>query len=546
MDITRAAIEKNRITIVALLLIVVSGVMAYLSMPRNEDPGFIIRTAQVTTFYPGASPARVEQLITDKLEKVIQEMPEIDFLTSDSKTGISTINVNILETYTELQPLWDKLRRKVDKVTPDLPEGIIGPMVNDEFGDVFGIIVTLSGADFTYRELKEIADRVRDELLLLANVAKVDIYGAQDERVFVEYNNARLAELGLSPSNLRQLLESRNIIIPGGDLSTAFEQLIIEPSGNFESVDDLRRTVINVPGSQDVIYLGDVVDIYRGYIDPPSNLMRCSGKACLGLAVSMREGGNIVTLGEQLKPLIADLQTTYPVGIDFDFVQFMPRDVTRKISEFVGSLLQAVVIVAAVMVVTLGFRTGLVVASLVPMAMIMSLMVMSFFDIGLDQMSLAALIIALGMLVDNAIVMSESIMVRMGEGKGGVEAAIESANELRIPLLTSSLTTAAAFLPIYLAESGTGEYTAPLFKVVTITLLCSWILSLTMIPMFCAQFLRVKVDPEGENFDGWFYRLYRGFLLLLLRLRWVTLMAVAGLFYLALQGFAYIPVVFFP
>ena len=546
MDLTRAALEKDRVTLVALVVVILAGVMAYLTLPRNKDPGFIIRAAQVTTYFPGASPTRVEQLVTDKLEKAIQEIPELDFVESTSKTGISSITVNIKERYTEMRPIWDQLRRKVERVKPQLPQGINGPIVNDEFGDVFGILVTLVGPDFPYRELKLMADEIRDELLLLEDVAKVDIYGDQEERVFVEYNNARLAELGISPERLQQMLQARNIVTPGGDISTPYERLTIEPSGNFESVADLRRTIIELPNSSELVSLGDVSTISRGYIDPPESKMRCSGVPCLGLAISMREGGNIITLGEQVRPVMTHLQNQYPIGIDLDFVQFQPDVVEKKVDDFVNNLIQAVVIVAGVMLLTLGLRTGLIVASLIPMAMVMSMMVMQFFGIGIDQMSLASLIIALGMLVDNAIVMSESIMVQMAQGRRSVEAAIASANELKIPLLTSSLTTAAAFLPIFLAESTTGEYTAPLFKVVTITLLCSWLLSLTMIPLLCANYLRVQANPEGDTFNSRFYRLYRGFLLKILRFPLLSLVVVIGIFFLALRGFAYVPVLFFP
>ena len=242
MNLTQIAIEKNRITVVALFAVVVAGVGTYLSMPRAEDPGFIIRTALVITHFPGASPERVEQLVTDKLEKAIQEMPEIDYLTSQSKTGTSIIYVNIQESYKEMRPLWDDLRRKVTDAESELPDGIRGPFVNDEFGDVFGVIITIIGDGFTYAELKDVADDVRDELLLIDDVAKVDIYGDQEERIFVEYNNARLAELGLSPGQLQAILESRNIINPGGDVRTEFEEIVLEPSGNFESLTDLQRT----------------------------------------------------------------------------------------------------------------------------------------------------------------------------------------------------------------------------------------------------------------------------------------------------------------
>ena len=546
MNLTRFAIENNRITSITLLVILVAGIGAYFNMPRNEDPGFIIRTALVRTFFPGASPERVEQLVTDKIEKVIQEIPELDAVRSESKTGTSIIWVDIQERYTKMRPIWDNLRRKVEKAVPDLPDGIQGPYVNDEFGDVFGILITLIGDGFSYSELKDVADDVRDELLRLADVAKVEISGDQEEHIFVEYNNARLADLGISPIQLQQMLASKNIIIPGGDITTPNEKIVLEPSGNFESFEEIRRTVINIPGTREVLLLEDVVDLKRGYIDPPETMMRASGVRALNLAVSMREGGNLIDLGTQVKKVIKRAESLFPIGIEFDLIQYQPGVVKKKVDDFVNNLIQAVLIVAGVMLLTLGLRTGLVVASLIPMAMVMNFLVMSFLGIGLDQMSLAALIIALGLLVDNAIVMSESTMVQMAAGKPPMEAAINSANELRIPLLTSSLTTAAAFLPIYLAESNAGEYTAPIFKVVTITLLCSWVLALTMIPLFCVHFLRVPIAKKADLFQSPFYVRYRKILLGMLRHPWLTMGVVGGVFVLAMMGFSLIPAIFFP
>lgn len=543
---TKFAIEKNRITIMAVIVILFAGVSAYRTMSRAEDPGFIIRTAQVTTNWPGASPERVELLITDKLEKSIQEMPEIDFIASTSKTGSSVINVNILETYKDMRPIWDSLRRKVEKAEPLLPDDANKPVVNDEFGDVFGIIVTIIGEGFSYRELKDVADDVRDELLLIDMAAKVEIYGAQEERIFVEYNNARLSEFGISPVQLRQILQARNIVIPGGDVTTEYEKIVLEPTGNFETVDDLKKTIIEVPGSSNVVYLEDLANIYRSYIDPPNTKMRCGSERCLGLAVSMREGGNIISLGDDVRQTIDRLVSVYPIGIEFGYLQFQPEPVEKKVKDFTSNLGQAIAIVTLVMLIFLGVRTGLIIASLIPMAMLMALMFMGFFEIGLDQISLAALIIALGMLVDNGIVMAESVMVQMSSGKSAIDSAVDSANELKVPLLTSSLTTAAAFLPIFLAESTTGEYTASLFKVVTITLLCSWLISLTVIPMLCVKFLKVDPSQQGDNFDSSLYKKYRNLLTWILKNPSKSLIGTAIIFFISLQGFKFVPKIFFP
>lgn len=527
-----------------LVVILFFGFSAYQKMPKDYDPGFTIRMAQVITYFPGASPERVELLVTDKLEKEIQEIPELDFVSSESRTGISIISVNIKERYKNMRPIWDNLRRKIDAVKDELPNEAQAPIVNDEFGDVFGIVIGLTAEGYTNREMKEIADKAKDDLLRLSEAAKVDIFGAQEERVFIEYNNAQLAELGLSPSQLRDQLTNRNIVIPGGSINIKNEKISLEPSGNFESVEEIRKTIIQIPGSDQVFYLSDITNISRGYVDPAKSIVNLSGEKALTIAISMREGGNNIILGEQVIETLDRLTQVFPIGVEFSLVSFLPKEVEQKVNDFASNLVQAIFVVTIVMLMSLGFRTGLIVATLIPASMIFGILIMSFFNIGIDQISLAALIIALGMLVDNGIVMTESIMVRMAEGQNPVEAAVDSASELKIPLLTSSLTTAAAFLPIFLAESTTGEYTASLFKVVTITLMCSWLLSMTIIPLLCVQFLKVK--KQKQSFNSYVYQVYRKILVFLLRFRWGTVLVTLAALYLAVVGLSYIPKLFFP
>lgn len=546
MDFTRFAIENDRVTLVALVVICAAGYQAFLTAEQAEDPGFIIRTAVVRTIFPGANPERVEELVTEEVEKSLQRIPEIDFISSQSLTGQSIVFVNIREEFTDMRPIWDNVRRKVEDVVPDLPDEIRGPFVDDEFGDTFGTIIALTAEGYNYAEMREMAYSARDLLLRLPNAGKVDIHGQQDERIFVEYNNARLAELGLSVMQLQQILAERNILIPAGSVRTRVERLELEPSGNFDSVEELARTVISLPGREEFLYLEDIADIRRGYVDPPRMLMRANGRPALALAISVREGGNIVALGEAVKETIASLNADYPIGVQFELVAFQPQIVEQKVDDFVVNVLQSIAIVIGVMLLMLGLRTGLVVATLIPSAMLMALLVMGFLGIGLNQMSLAALIISLGLLVDNAIVMSESIMVEMAEGKPAVEAAVASAKELRVPLLISSLTTAAAFLPIYLAESSVGEYTSALFEVVSITLLSSWLLALTVIPLLCVMFLKVTQPAQKQSFNNVFYRSYRGALVLAMRYWPVTLLGSLGLFALSIYGMGFLPNIFFP
>ncbi len=546
MDLTRSAIANNRVTAVFLLAVLFAGYNAYTAMEQAMDPGFTIRAAQIVTRFPGASPDRVEALVTDRIETAVQELPELDFVSSTSTTGLSIVSANIRKEFTAMRPIWDNLRRKVAEAARDLPEGAEEPEVNDEFGDVYGTIAALSGDGYDYRELKDFARQFRDSLLRLDNAGKVEIRGIQEERIFIEYNDARLSELGLSADQISQTLQSRNILISGGSLLAGEERLELEPSGNFNSVEELRRTVISAPNRPGLLYLEDVAEVSRGYIEPPSGKVRANGRPALVLAVSLRRGGNVVTLGEEVQALVERARRQYPLGIDLEIVAFEPERVEKKVNEFADNVLQAVAIVLVSMLAMLGLRTGLVVASLVPSAMLMSLMIMYWMGLGLNQMSLAALIIALGMLVDNAIVMSESIVTAMSEGAAPVEAAVDSAKELRIPLLTSSLTTSAAFLPIYLAEGEMGEYTGVLFVVVTIALLCSWLLALTVVPLLCARFLKVKRPAGGDAFDTRFYRIYRGGLLTLLRFPPLSFALAIAVFLLAMQGFGLIPSIFFP
>ncbi|PIE02984.1 MAG: acriflavine resistance protein B [Acidobacteria bacterium] len=552
MNLTQLALKWDRVTVALLIVALVAGITGYRKIPQAEDPGFIIRTALVQTIFPGAGPERVELLVTDKLEKVIQEIPEIDYISSKSQNGISVIYVHIQEKYKKMRPIWDSLRRKVDRAAGSLPPGVIGPFVNDEFGDVYGQIYTLTGEGFSYRELKDIADEVRDELLQLDMVAKVEITGVQDERVFVEFNNAKLAELRMTPYQLKQILESRNIIFPGGAITLGRERISLEPSGNFESVDEMLKAVIPLPNSRDVVYLGDLVTITRSYQDPPRQHMRYNGQPCLGLAISMSSDGNIVKLSHQVDALFQRVQNYYPHGIHFSPVALQGKRVHQTVREFEINLLQSVVIVMVVLLFSLGLRTGVLVASLIPMTIVITLLFIGMFHIGIDQISLASLLIALGMLVDNAIVTSESILVQIGEGVAVRDAALRSGKELARPLLTSSLITSTAFLPIYLAKSSTGEYCGPLAKVVAICLLSSWVLALTVIPLFCLWFL--KVGPEKKKtagkdrnmFDNRFYRRYRKTIAWLLKHRLLYIGLMTLLLLAASSLGKYIPKMFFP
>ena len=583
MTITELSCSKKLFTLCVIILLCVTGIFAYFTMSRAEDPLYIVRTAEVTTYWPGASPERVEQLVTDKIEKRIQEISEVDYIESESKTGVSVIRVHILDQYKAMRPIWDELRRKVEDAERDLPLSAQKPIVNDDYGDIYGIVVGIVWDGFEYAEIEDIAEDLRNELLEIHDVAKVALFGVQEQRIFIDYSNDSLRELGLSAENLESILRERNIIQSGGILYGFKEQIAIEPTGNYVDMEDIRQTLIPIPGTDKIITLEDVAEVYRGYLHPPQSLMRSNGKQSIGIAVSLRDHGDILKMGAEVIKTLKRYRQHYPIGIEFEMLAYQPERVVIKIDEFVTNLIQAVLVVCAVMFLFLGLRVGFIVASLIPTVILITFVAMSFIGIGLNQITLASLIIALGMLVDNAIVMSESIMVQMQkEGKSALKAAIQSAKELRLSLLISSLTTCAAFLPFYLAKSGTGEYVGALFLVVTITLLSSWVIALTMIPILCIAFIRgetaatkklwVKLcqyllffSKERHSFyrqallfllkkkkkkpkkaEGFIYRYYRRFLLAMLKHRLRVLAVIAIVFVIALIANRWVPKIFYP
>jgi multidrug efflux pump subunit AcrB len=459
--------------------------------------------------------------------------------------GLSFVTANFKESYVDMRPIFDKLRRKIEAVD-GLPEGAEKPVVNDEYGDVFGSLFALTGDGYSYAELKVVADEIRDILLKYEDIAKVELQGVQEEQIFVEYNIARLSELGISPQQLSDILSSVNIIQGGGQIRAGRERITLEPSGNFETIYDLKRTVVQIPDSSSFVYLEDIVEIYRDYADPASSFARYDGRPAIILSISLREGGNILELGNALLSTIPEIEAQYPHGIEINPVFLESAVVDNSVSSFLSNLLQAIAIVVVVMLLFLGVRTGFIVASLIPVTILVSLTMMEIFSITINQISLAALIISLGLLVDNAIVISESILVRRESGESATDAAIAAGREMAVPLLTSSLTTAAAFLPIFLAESAVGEYTADIFKVVTISLLSSWVIGITFIPLLSMAFMKIKQGKKPPTYDSRMYQVYSGLLLFSVRNRLVFLAIVGVVFYSAIWALEFVPKVFIP
>lgn len=544
---THFAIKNSVVTLSLLVVVVAAGLSSFGTMPRNDMPPFLVRAANVVAVFPGASPERMEFLVTSKIEEVCQEVPEVDYIESENRTGISIITIFIKQSESDLQPIFDKLRRKVEAVQGQLPSGVASVAFNDEgLADVYGIILGMTADGFSYAELNGAADAVRDDLIKLPNVAKAKIVGAREERIYLDYDNARIGELGLSQQRLKDIISSTNIVFSGGDITVGNERLILEPTGNFDVMDDIKNIIVSSDDGN-LVLLGDIVDVYRSYVEPQKSIVRINGKPGLAIGVNLKKGGNIIELGQEVDARLEFYETVLPWGFTIARAASQDEVVDESVSNFLGNLLQAIAVVLFVMLLFLGLRTGLIVASLIPAVMVTTLLLMSRAGLGLNQVSLAALIIALGMLVDNAIVVSESIMVKMEQGMKALDAAVTSARELFIPLLTSSLTTSAAFVAFYLAQSTMGEIMGELFVVVTFALLSSWIISMTLIPLLCVYFMRVKrKDKAASSEPNRFQALYGSVLLESLRRPLLFLGAVMLLFVGALGSFKFIPFIFFP
>lgn len=551
MNITKTALSYNQVTFLIIGLIVILGLVGYSELSRDAMPPFTIRTCSIVTTFPGASPERVETLVTDKIEKVIQEIPELKTVTSESRTSLSIIRAQLNPEIDQedLQAIWDKIRRKVEAIRSELPDNILGPDIKDDgLGVVYGIQLGLEGDGYSYAEMKQYADEIRDDLIRLKEAARVEIAGDQEEQIFIEYDNASLAQYGISSNQIKNSISTTNIVFPGGQVGLGRERIVIEPTGNYETLEDVKNTLISV-GRNEKVKLGDIANVRLGYKHPKESIVKINGNKGLVIAIALQEGANLTNLGKALDKKVETYNATLPVGLNIKRIASQDAYVNKKVDVFVGNVVQSIVIVLLVMLLFLGLRTGLVVASLIPLAMVMSLMLMNVLDVGLNQVTLASLIMALGMLVDNAIVVSESILVKMEKGMKAQEAAISSSQELAIPLLISTLTTSAAFLAFFLAQNTMGEMMGNIFIVITIALLSSWILALSIVAMFAVYTMRVKVKSEEEAKPSIFDRLnvaYKRMLVSVINYPRLFILLIIAMFVGSLMLFPMIPFIFMP
>jgi multidrug efflux pump subunit AcrB len=534
--ITRFALDTQRLTIVFIVTVVIFGLLQFLDFPRQEDPPIVIREIVVTAFFPGMEPADMEDLITRKLEEQIRTLPEIDEIWSDSKTGACIIHAETRDEYENLDVIWQKVRNKMSDIKPDLPEGTIGPFVNDEFGLTAVATIALWSDGFSMADMRLVARDIRDRLYELEGIRKVELYGVQEEQVFLHYSTTRLDQFGIKGTDLYNTLVQQNVVLPSGRIDAAGQDIVVEPTGNFKSIEDIENLLITIPDTQQTIKLKDILTVVRGYEDPPRSLAYYNGHPSIVISVSITPGVNSVDFGDRLKAKVAALEDDLPIGYVMEFATFQPDLVEVAVNGALSNVYQTLVIVLVVVMLFLGMRTGMIVGSFVPLTMMLGMIIMYGFGIELERVSIASAIIALGMLVDNGIVIAEDIRSRMERGEEKREACLASGRTLAIPLLTSSLTTILAFVPMLLIDGQTGEYAYSLPMVVIILLLSSWFLSMYMTPCMCFWFMKVdtkkksgRKQAEGKDpYDGKFYRVYRGLLTVILRMRYMVVIAGAA------------------
>jgi multidrug efflux pump subunit AcrB len=540
--ITRFGLDASRMTIVFITLVIVGGLLQFIEFPRQEDPPIVIREVVVSAQFPGLKPEDVEQLITRQIETELRAMPEIEDIWSESKTGVAVVHADTADEYDDVDAIWQKVRNRMLDLAPRLPAGTIGPFVNDEFGLVAVATIALWAEGFDMGEMREAARDIRDRIYELDGIRKVELWGVHEEQVFLEFSTAKLAQLGVSIQDIIQTLRNQNVVLPGGRYTIAGQDVIIEPSGNFRSVEDIEDVLIAVPGTEQSLPLKDLLRIRRGFAEPASDLAYYNGKRAIVISVSITPGVNAVEFGERLTSKVRDLEARLPIGYVLDFATFQPDLVEKAVDGALTNVYQTLVIVLIVVVVFLGLRTGLIVGSFVPMTMLMGLIIMRFVGVELERISIASAIIALGMLVDNGIVIAEDIRNRLERGEERRTACLNTAGTLAVPLLTSSLTTILAFVPMLLLTGQTGEYAYSLPVVVTILLLSSWFLSMYMTPFMCFQFMKVNPSTgaggpaDDDPYSGKIYVTYRALLNRLLDKRYAVLVAT----FAVLAGGAYV------
>ncbi|HET7845217.1 MAG TPA: efflux RND transporter permease subunit [Xanthomonadales bacterium] len=552
-NLSEWALRNRSLVLYFGLVLAAMGVWSYTHLGQSEDPPFTFKVMVVRTYWPGATAAEVSEQITERIETKLQETGAYEFIRSYSRPGESQVFFIAKDSTLskDIPDLWYEVRKKVGDIRQTLPPGVQGPFFNDEFGETFGNIYALTGDGFDYAALKDYAKRVQLELLRVPGVAKVELIGLQDEKVFIELSNAKIATLGVSFDQVVRALEAQNAVVPAGSFETTTDRIYLRATGAFDSVESIRN--LSIRAGDRLFKLADVADVRRGFVDPPAPRMRFEGEDAIGIAVSMVKGGDIIRLGEALQANTARIEQTLPVGLELRQVANQPKAVARSVKEFVRSLAEAVIIVLIVSFLSLGFRTGMVVALSIPLVLAMTFAAMKYFGIDLHKISLGALILALGLLVDDAIIAVEMMAVKLEQGFDRIKAAAFAYDSTAFPMLTGTLVTAAGFLPIATAASSTGEYTRSIFQVVVLALLISWVAAVVFIP-----YLGYKLLPDGHGakekaggghhdpYQSRFYTRFRAVVEWCLERRRTVILVTVGVFALSIAGFGLVQQQFFP
>jgi multidrug efflux pump len=538
------ALEHPQFVVFLMLFVVIAGAKSYLGLGRSEEPDFTIKVMIVRTLWPGATTREVEQQVTERLEKKLQTIEWLDHLRSYSKPGESTIFIMLKDPTppSEVGGVWQQVRRKLDDIKTELPAGVIGPFPNDEFGDVYTNIFALTGDGVSIAELRREADRFARELRRLPEVKKVDLFGVQREQISIDISPARLAQLGLAPQSLIDALRQQNAVQSSGYVETSADRIQLRVDGNYQSVEQIENTALDIGGRR--LRLGDFAAVSRGYVDPPDPLMRIEGKNAIGIGVAMEKRGNVINLGHRVQTALAALEAATPRGIEFHVVANQPDDVKQSSALFMRSLLEAVLIVLLVSFLSLGWRTGLVVALSIPIVLAATFLAMKVVGIDLHFISLGALIIALGLLVDDAIISVEMMVVKIEQGWDKAKAAAFAYTSTAMPMLIGTLIMAAAFMPVGLAQSASAEYAGAIFYVVMLAVMLSWIVAVLFTPyigyrLLDVDSLRAKVSGHGEDiYNTPFYRRFRRIVAWCLSHRWSVIAATLAAFFGAIVLFA--------
>jgi multidrug efflux pump subunit AcrB len=556
MNIAEFAIQKKTITSVFTAVLLFAGIMAFQSLSRLEDPEFTIKDALVITSYPGATALEVEEEVSEVIERAAQQLGQLKRVESRSERGLSTVTVTIKDKFdaAALPQVWDELRRKINDTQSKLPPGSYPSVVVDDFGDVYGIYYAVTGDGYTAAEIEEVLKMLQRELLLVPDVKKIDFFGIRPEAVYIEMAREKLAQFGISKKEIYTALSDKNLVANSGRAKVADEYIPLQPSGQFTSEDEFGELVIAGQGTDRLVYLRNVATIKRGYVEPQDHMLRYNGKEAYGLAISTAKGGNVVTMGDGIKQRLADLTQSgeIPFGMEINPISMQSEAVTTAINGFVVSLLQAVAIVLVVLLIFMGIKSGLIIGFVLFVTICGTLLIMGMYQITLERISLGALIIALGMLVDNAIVVTEGMLIKIEAGIDRIKAAKEVAAQTMMPLLGATVIAVLAFASIGTSDDNTGEYCRSLFQVILISLMLSWVTALTTTPLLCYMFFKPKEDKteakseKTDPYAGKMYKMYKNFLVLCLKRRLATVAVAVALLLASVFGFGFVEQSFFP